>query len=333
MPRTINVAAVQVDVKPAPTLERLARAESYVCQAASQGAELVVLPELFNTGYAYVDDNYSRAERMNGQTADWMRSTAHTLNIHLAGTLLVEDGDDIYNRMLVVAPDGRTWSYDKNYPFAWERRYFTGGKQICIAHTDLGDLGLMICIDSVHLSQWRRYAGRVDMIVTASCPPHTADLHYHLPGGEDVAVDNSFKPLVALSFTRLMSDQAAWLGVPAVNTVSCGTFESPVPDGWLVLLSLLPAAPRLARYLFSTKSLTVTSQMLEGTRVVDASGQVVAERQQLQGEGFALATVTLADCKPAPQGPQPKSPLPAYVLWVSDGLAVLQAGAYKKRIR
>ena len=175
MPRTIRVAAVQMDVKPAPTLERLARAVGQVRVAASQGAELVVLPELFNTGYAYIDENYARAEPMNGQTIEWMLSTARSMNLYLAGTLLVRDGEDIYNRMLVVSPEGRTWTYDKNYPYAWERRYFKSSRQICVARTDLGDLGLMICVDSVHLSQWKRYAGLVDMIVTASCPPHTAD--------------------------------------------------------------------------------------------------------------------------------------------------------------
>ena len=103
------------------------------------------------------------------------------------------------------------------------------------------------------------------------------------------------KPLVELSFTRLMSEQAAWLGVPAVNTVACGTFKSPVPDARGLLLGLVPTAPRLARYLFKATEVSVTSPMLEGTRVVDAAGQVLSEQTQAQGEGFALAKVCLAD--------------------------------------
>ncbi len=339
MPRMITIAAVQMDVKPAPTKERLERAEVYIRQAAGEGAELAVLPELFNSGYAYTDENYARAEPMDGLTVSWLASIAHNLNLHLAGTLLICDGGEIYNRMLVVAPDGHAWAYDKNYPFAWERRYFTRGRQACVAHTALGDLGLMICVDSVHLSQWRRYAGQVDMIVTASCPPHTADLHYHFSGGEEVTIEQMgplfrpLKPLVALSFTRLMSEQAAWLGVPAVNTVGCGTFDSPVPDGWLAMLGLLPTAPRLLPYLFQSEAMTFTSQMLEGTRVVDGTGRVLAERLQALGEGYALATVTLSDQKPVPGKQQPHSPLPAYALWVSDGMAALQAGVYRKKMR
>ena len=76
MPKTIQIAAVQMDARPAPTPERLARAENLVAQAAHSGAQLVVLPEVFNTGYEYSDQNFARAEAPDGQTASWMLKTA-----------------------------------------------------------------------------------------------------------------------------------------------------------------------------------------------------------------------------------------------------------------
>ncbi len=98
MPRTIKVAAVQMDANPAPTTDRLVRADRLVAEAAQTGAHLVVLPELFNTGYAYTNANHYLAESLDGPTATWMKETAAWLRIHLAGSLMLLDGDEVYPR-------------------------------------------------------------------------------------------------------------------------------------------------------------------------------------------------------------------------------------------
>jgi predicted amidohydrolase len=128
MARIINVAAIQMDANPAPTYDRLQRAQKLITEAARAGAHLVVLPELFNTGYGYRDENYDRAESITGSTANWLRQTAARHQIHLAGSLMLLDGKEIYNALLLFAPDGRMWRYDKNYPWGWERGYFRNAK-------------------------------------------------------------------------------------------------------------------------------------------------------------------------------------------------------------
>jgi predicted amidohydrolase len=116
VPRTLTIAAVQMDARSAPTPIRFGRAQGLVERAAAGGARLVVLPELFNTGYAYDDSNHARAETADGATLTWMRQTAARLGVHLAGSLLLLDGDEVYNTLFLLAPDGRAWRYDKNYP-------------------------------------------------------------------------------------------------------------------------------------------------------------------------------------------------------------------------
>ena len=66
---------------------------------AIAGAQWVVLPELFNLGYGYADENFRRAEPSAGPTAAWMRATAACQNVHRAGSLLLLDQDEICNAL------------------------------------------------------------------------------------------------------------------------------------------------------------------------------------------------------------------------------------------
>ena len=133
MKRKLKVAAIQMDCVPVPVTERLSRLAPLIAEAAQAGAQLVVLPELFNTGYEYHARNYALAESLEGETITWMKTQAAQHAIHLVGTLLLLDETDIYNTAALVAPDGRLWRYDKHYVPLWERAYFRGGNHITVA--------------------------------------------------------------------------------------------------------------------------------------------------------------------------------------------------------
>ncbi len=344
MSRTLNVAAIQMNVTPAPTAERLTRAERLVGQAARAGAQLVVLPEVFNTGYVYADENHRRAEPIDGPTVTWMKATAARCGIHLVGTLMLLENTEVYNAMLLVAPDGRMWRYDKNYPWGWERGYFRGADRITIAKTDLGDFGMLICWDVAHPDLWRRYAGRVDMMLICSSPPDFSNAVFHFPDGAQVRLEamgpvmGSLKDSGQRIFGETIDQQTAWLHVPAVNTVASGTFESPVPNGRLALLAFLSLAPWLIQNCLHADQMVVTCAMLgnglEGTRIMDAAGQVVAALCQAQEEGFTMAQVNLADKKSRPQGIQPSPPVPWLSFFVADVvLPLISLSIYRRGLR
>ena len=155
MNKVIKIAVVQMNAMPTPVEERLARAEGLVIQCAEMGAQLIVLPEVFNTGYEYSDQNYLRAERLDGPTAAWMTQTASRYHVHLAGSFLRRVGSDIFNTLLLVAPDGQQWQYDKNYPWVWERAYFRRDTDITVAHRGFGKVGVPIWFDVAHRRVWQ----------------------------------------------------------------------------------------------------------------------------------------------------------------------------------
>jgi hypothetical protein len=340
MPRKIKTAAVQMDANPAPMADRLARAARLVTAAAEAGAQLVVLPELFNTGYAYADANHRLAESLHGPTATWMKEAAARLSVHLAGSLMLLDRDEVYNALLLFAPDGRMWRYDKRYPWGWERGYFRGGRRITVAETDLGHVGMMVCWDTAHTELWRRYAGRVDMVVISSCPPDVTDPTFHFPDGGQVTFDDmgpimaSLKGTGRLVFGDMINEQAAWLGVPAVNTVGSGHIRTAIPNSIGSFLTFLPLAPWLVRYLPQAGQMQMSCAMVPGCKVVDADGQVVAALTQAQGESFTMAEVTLADEKPSPREAQPASRLSWFTYFISDVLLPsLTAPVYRRGVR
>lgn len=340
MQRRISLATTQLDVAPAPLAERLERAEKVVLRATQAGAQLVALPELFNTGYSHRNENFARAETAGGPTAQWMKQIAARLGIHLAGSLLLRDGPDIYNALLLYAPDGRAWRYDKNYPAGWERAHARGRRAITIAETDLGSIGMMLCWDMGHASLWQQYAGKIDLMLACSCPPHLSQPVYYFPSGARVTGDQMGPVFANLRraehqvFVETASQQCAWLGVPFVGSTACGIFDTPIPNPVGSFLGFLPAAPWLIRYLPHVRQMQLRAGIVEAARVFDADGRQLASLCEEQGEAFVLAEVTIPAERPQPRGLQPKPPVPWLMYFICDKfLTTVSLGTYARRNR
>lgn len=337
MPRTIKVATVQMDANPAPVDERLKCAETLILRAVQGGAQLVVLPELFNIGYAYTDANFDLAEPLDGETSSWMKAVASRLNIHLAGSLLIHEKGEIYNSLLLFSPPGQQWRYDKNYPWAWERGYFRERRGMTIAHTDLGDFGMMICWDVGHLNLWKRYAGQIDMMIVSSCPPDGPNASFQFADGRQLkfsdlgAAMNSIKNSGELVFGKTVDQQARWLGVPVVNSGATGSVLTNIPKARSLLWSFVLFAPRLIRQLSKANQMQMSAEMVASCKIVDASGQVLAKRIPGEGEGYAMADVLLQPQKPRPKDRQPTSPLHPLAYLNADVLVpLMMQSVYRK---
>ncbi|PJF22271.1 MAG: hypothetical protein CUN56_06850 [Phototrophicales bacterium] len=316
MPRKLKIAAIQMDATPAPTAKRLACAEMLIKQAVDAGADLVVLPELFNIGYRYHANNYRHAEPFNGQTVTWMRQQAALHRIHLAGTLLLRDADEVYNTALLFSPDGRNWRYDKNYPWAWERAYFRESESITIADTDLGNLGMMICWDYAHPELWQRYAGRVDAIIIMSCPPTMHQLRLVFPN-KTLIIGDRYYTGNDTPFGTDLDLLAAWMRVPVINTTGSGTFRTAVPRPLISMIAASLLHPRLLGYLWQAKQATIEGAYYQQTKIINPHGYVIA-RGVADSNQVVVGDVELADEQPTPIGPHPKFPYTRLAYFISD---------------
>jgi len=84
---TMRVAAVQTPAAES-VLSGLQRAEPLVKDAASQGAELVLLPELMAVRYVFTEEMWDSAEPAHGPTVEWLKDTARTLRIWVGTSFL-----------------------------------------------------------------------------------------------------------------------------------------------------------------------------------------------------------------------------------------------------
>jgi hypothetical protein len=132
----------------------------------------------------------------------------------------------------------------------------------------------------------------------------------------------------------MLNQQAAWLGVPAVQTVGCGHIRTGVPNSRLSTLTYSLAAPWLLKYVPQADRMEISCGFVQGCKVVDAGGQVLTELSQEEGEAFTRAEVTLPDQKRVPQEPQPAPLTPKISYFVSDvWLVALSRPVYRKGLR
>lgn len=151
----LKTAAVTFVPQIGQTEENLQLAATLIRQAADGGAQLVLLPELWNTGYDLPRVSLL-AEGSSGPSVSLLRESAIAHGVWIAGGSILERRHDKYhNTMFVVAPDGRiTAKYRKAHLFPrelQEQQYLSAGDEAVrfLLETGAGAVctGLAICYD------------------------------------------------------------------------------------------------------------------------------------------------------------------------------------------
>jgi predicted amidohydrolase len=338
----MRAAVLQLFATPFDRERNLATAARLARAAVDQGAQLLVLPELFNTGYVYTPRLTQAAEPDDGPTIAWLRAQSAALGAHLAGTLLLRQAGRVRNAFVLAAPDGTVHTYYKRHPFLWEHCYFEPGAQPLIAETALGRLGLLVCWDVVQPAAWATYAGQVDAVLVASTPArfHRAVLNF--PGAQKVYLAQLMPALLrqraaldGLHSTHIAACAAA-LGVPVAHAVMAGRFVTQLP---LPRFSLLCAAWRKPRYWPLARQAPLASlraTFYGGSALYDARGAVLAE---VAGEeGSAVADLPAGPRSSSVSGASgagearaaPRPRLPAELTLFERLLRPLAAGVYRR---
>lgn len=112
-----------------------------------QEADLIVLPEMFTTGFTM--NPYAVAETMEGETLLWLKHWAKNKQAAITGSLIIFENDIYYNRLVFVFPSGEVQCYDKRHLFslAGEEKIYTSGQQKLIVEYKGWKICPLICYD------------------------------------------------------------------------------------------------------------------------------------------------------------------------------------------
>jgi predicted amidohydrolase len=138
-------------------------------------SDLVVLPEMFQTGFSMSPELY--AEKMDGETISWMKNWSYKLNSAICGSLMVVEDKKFYNRFVFVKPDGSIQYYDKRHLFSFgdEDKHYTPGNTKTIIEWKGFKILPLICYD-LRFPVWSRNVGDYDMIIYVANWPESRSL-------------------------------------------------------------------------------------------------------------------------------------------------------------
>lgn len=126
--------------------------------------DLVVLPEMFSTGFTMRPNNIDTTE--GEKTFAWMVEMAQTKNLAITGSLVFAENEFFYNRLFFVFPEGNYEVYDKRHTFslAGEHKVYESGLKKLVLDYKGFKLCPMICYD-LRFPVWARNVEDYDVLL------------------------------------------------------------------------------------------------------------------------------------------------------------------------
>ncbi|MBW3090112.1 nitrilase-related carbon-nitrogen hydrolase [Bifidobacterium miconisargentati] len=152
--QTARIVLAQFESELCDPQANIAKALPMIRRAGDAGADMIVFPELFTTGYelSIVGPHITElAESIDGPTITALRAAARDSNLYVVAPIALyhEDLPGVpFNSAVLIDRTGEIAGvYDKQHLWALERFYFRGGNGSPVFKTDFGTVGIMICYD------------------------------------------------------------------------------------------------------------------------------------------------------------------------------------------
>jgi len=217
----IQAAAIQMPCAILDLPTNLQRADELIRTARDAGSELVVLPELFNTGYSLCPDFGPCSETAEGPTLSYLRQRSRRWKMAIAAGFVERAGRHLFDSLAFCTPDGEMQIYRKRNLVFWERSRFHPGRAPLVVPTPFGRVGCGICADMIYRRVWDDYRGRIDLAVVAAAWPDFAS--------RDTGRRHWLLGHIGPLSTAIPEKVALDLGIPVIFANQCGETQTTIP--------------------------------------------------------------------------------------------------------
>jgi len=173
--RNLAVSLVQCELaweQPADNRRQIGE----MIDALADSTDLIVLPEMFTTGFSM--NALANSEQPGGPTEQWLLEMAGRHQCAVTGSIAVRVGDKVYNRMLFATP-GSIVHYDKRHLFRMageHKRYAPGLERVIVPWRDWR-INLQVCYD-LRFPVFSRNRGDYDLLLYVANWPAVRREHW-----------------------------------------------------------------------------------------------------------------------------------------------------------
>jgi predicted amidohydrolase len=180
---------------------------SSIIRSTSQETDIIVLPEMFSTGFSM---NTVLAEPMEGESLKWLREISMHSNALICGSLMIVEEEKVYNRFIAIYQGEILHTYDKRHLFrmAGEDEHFASGNLRNSFDYKGWRIRPNICYD-LRFPVWSRNDDNFDVYLNVANWPDRRILHWK-----------------ALLAARAIENQCFAIGVNRIGTDGKGILYS-----------------------------------------------------------------------------------------------------------
>ena len=202
----LRVCLVQADLAWEDKTQNLQQLYGLVAESAP--SDLIVLPEMFTTGFTMNAADF--AEKSNGPAVNWMQALASERQAVVTGSLIISEDGNYFNRLFWVEPEGKIITYHKRHLFslAGEEKVYTAGNERVVIKYNGWRIMPQVCYD-LRFPVWCRNDLDYDLIFFVANWPERRSYHWK-----------------QLLLARAIENQAYVIGVNRVGDDGNGIYHS-----------------------------------------------------------------------------------------------------------